>query len=267
MDTVTRRYHRTTPFNVGYVFVKLNHYMTVINFYSYWTQLGLSHGHQYGCYTVCALYKPILTFKNLGLGNCYSWSHFISSCLFIVPPSPLYRKGTQRRITTGILKPQKFEEWTNFGSSIVFGKSFGGSLGGCKFNIQNALLCYSICQSLLASQFRSYFYPIPALYIEIPDFWSNIFPQHSTARCLLFGPWTAQERRVNEGGGMDHVGGKQMFADVHAKLFWCEIYCAKSRPNIRSQSNSQYCRGLGSWALRIIIEYDLANAIVIQLSI
>ena len=96
MDTVTRRYHRPTPFNVGYVFVKLNHYMTVINFYSYWTQLGLSHGHQYGCYTVCALYKPILTLKNLGLGNCYSWSHFISSCLSIVPPPPI-SKGNPKK--------------------------------------------------------------------------------------------------------------------------------------------------------------------------
>ena len=68
-------------------------------------------------------------------------------------------------------------------------------------------------------------------------------------------------------GVRDHTGGKKMFADVRAKLFLRTIYCAKPRPDVGSQYGFWSCRGLGNWYPRIICEYDIATAILIQLLI
>ena len=48
-----------------------------------------------------------------------------------------------------------------------------------KIHNKKALLCYSLCRSLLDSQFQSNFQLIPALYAEFPDFYANIFSSSS----------------------------------------------------------------------------------------
>ena len=54
-----------------------------------------------------------------------------------------------------------------------------------------------------------------------------------------------------------------IFVGVCTELFWHAIYCAKPRPDDRSQSVSRYRMVLGSQYLQIIREYDLATAILI----
>ena len=67
------------------------------------------------------------------------------------------------------------------------------------------------------------------------------------------------------GGGSQRW--QKLFAYSRAKLLWCAIYCANLKPGAGSQSGSWSQRGLGSQALKILREYDLAKAIVIQLLI
>ena len=83
------------PFQVGYAFFKLNNYMMEIIFYNDRTYLGISHGHQYVCYTICDLYTLVLIAEDLGLGNFYYWSYSISAC-HCGPPTPIL-KGTPKK--------------------------------------------------------------------------------------------------------------------------------------------------------------------------
>ena len=80
-------------------------------------------------------------------------------------------------------------------------------------------------------------------------------------------PFSALERargaRVR-GGGMGHTGGKKLFADSRAELFWHAIYCANLMPDASSQSGSWSLRGMMIWAPRIMCEYDLETAIAIR---
>ena len=49
------------------------------------------------------------------------------------------------------------------------------------------LLCYFLCWSLSVSPCWSYFRPIPALYANIPAFYSKIFPSSATVDCRTRG--------------------------------------------------------------------------------
>ena len=56
------------------------------------------------------------------------------------------------------------------------------------FKLYNkAILCYNLCGSLLASQFLSNLFPIPALYTEISDFYDDIFLPYSTVSVTYVG--------------------------------------------------------------------------------
>ena len=72
---------------------------------------------------------------------------------------------------------------------------------------------------------------------------------------------TVWEMRDQGGGGQE--GGKIFCAGVRTNLLWRKIYCAKTRPNPRSQYGSKSCRGMARKFPRIMQEYDLATAITI----
>ena len=94
---------------------------------------------------------------------------------------------------------------------------------------KQALLCYILCGSLLASWFQSEFRPISALYkkfhtfytdffFRIPLFWKQIW----MGLCILY-PFRGQGERARDAqirGGGGHAGGKTYYAGVRAKLFW-----------------------------------------------
>ena len=98
---------------------------------------------------------------------------------------------------------------------------------------------------------------------QYPWFLLQIFPPSDAIGCLRSWPWIAPAVRKWGGVRRVHMGGKKLFADSSAKLFWRTIYCANPRPNARYQSRSRSCRGLGSWAPRGMHEYDLTTAITI----
>ena len=127
-----------------------------------------------------------------------------------------------------------------------------------------ALLCYNIWWSLLSSQFMSSLYPICVLYSGIPWF---------LRQCIFFvfhcddnisGPfpvdclWTVPNdilRVMRRWGG--RAGARWWrgnFSSVRTKLFWNDIYCAKLRPDTKSQSGYRSLRGLGRRALHIMWE-------------
>ena len=98
---------------------------------------------------------------------------------------------------------------------------------------KKALLCYSICWSLLALQFWSNFRSIPALYPKVPAFYANIFPLSYTVYCLRSWPWRDRVLCTNNGGGGGHADGKKLFMDVRAKLFRHAIYCSQDETRSR----------------------------------
>ena len=71
-------------------------------------------------------------------------------------------------------------------------------------------------------------------------------------------------RCADEGGRARSCSWQFFCAGVHAKLFWREIYCAKPRPDTRSQSGFRYHRGLGRKSPRIMWEYNLETAFAIR---
>ena len=76
---------------------------------------------------------------------------------------------------------------------------------------KKALLCYSLCWSLLASRFQSYLHPIPALYAKFPAFYVNILPPFSTVMVtyvvgicrlsLFMAIYSVRDARTRGGGG------------------------------------------------------------------
>ena len=127
-------------------------------------------------------------------------------------------------------------------------------------------LCYILYRSLLASQFRSDFCPMPALYADIhlitpkyllclPQYVVSVYRRESHAQC------------PNEGSREGHIGGKTLFMDVRTKISWRTFYCVNQRPDAGTHSRSQYHIGIWSQSTRIIREYELATAILIRLLI
>ena len=99
---------------------------------------------------------------------------------------------------------------------------------------QRVLLCYNLCQSLLAYQFLSNFWPIPDLFAKIPCFYTKVPPFY--ANIFLFGfhcainlcgrvPLGCLWSILNDGtlamrgqrGRAEHIGGKTFCTSVHAK--------------------------------------------------
>ena len=119
----------------------------------------------------------------------------------------------------------------------------------------------------MASQCWSYFRPIPALCTDIPDFYSKIFPPYATVGFLHPCPCRSRVQCADEGGWRGHTGGKNLFADVCAKLLWRVIYCPNPMLNAGSQSGYLSCSVLWSRSSRIIFQYVLATEILIQLVI
>ena len=145
------------------------------------------------------------------------------------------------------------------------------------------LLCYYLCRSLWPPEFcpisvRSQIYTPKSL----------LYMMKSLLLCpkiCLFGfhcvsnirEWVLVRRLWsldNDGacamcgrgeGGRGQVGDRNFFASVRAKLFWCAIYCANPKPDPKSQSGSQSCRGMERRAPQIMQEFDLTNAITIHL--
>ena len=77
-------------------------------------------------------------------------------------------------------------------------------------------------------------------------------------------PMAVRVQCLYKGGRRGHVGGGKKCASVRVKLFWHAIYCAKPRPNIKSQSGSQSRRGMWGRAPQIMREYNLVTAILIR---
>ena len=122
------------------------------------------------------------------------------------------------------------------------------------------------CWSLLACQCMSNFCPIPALYAKITAFYANIFLflfWCSGNVCGLVPVdylWTVSNYSA---WVMCEWGGRNG-ARWWRKLFWRSIYCAKTRPDHKSQSGFRSRKVLVNWYLQIMREYDLENAILIR---
>ena len=87
-------------------------------------------------------------------------------------------------------------------------------------NNKEALLCCSICRSLLASKIQSESCPIPALYAKIPDFYCDIFFPSVTVGFLNPWPWRVRAwYTIEGGGGRGHTNGRKPFADMRVLLF------------------------------------------------
>ena len=113
-------------------------------------------------------------------------------------------------------------------------------------------MCYSLYRSLLTFRSRWDFCLIPTLYARFPDFYTNILSLFSSVTVTYVGESpnifyicghgdrTRNARMRGERTGL--CWRQRYFADVHKKLFWIVIYCAKPRNNPGSNS--------GSWSLR-----------------
>ena len=128
------------------------------------------------------------------------------------------------------------------------------------------MLCYNLCQSLLNSRSLSNFCTIPDLYADI-----FLFVLHCAGNvcgrfpvdCIWSVPNVCVHAMHIQGVERGHVGEKK-FASVRAQIFWSAIYCATTRPDTNSQSDSWSLMVLGRQSLRIMWEYNLVTMISIQ---
>ena len=150
------------------------------------------------------------------------------------------------------------------------------------------LLCYNICQSLVASLFLSNFCLIPdlyaknpAFYVKVPDLYAKIPALYADIflcgfhcavnvhvrfpiGCLWYLANDSTRAMCGQGGRVGARWWGEMCANVRVKFFWREIYCSELRPDPESQSGSYFRRRLERKSPWIMSKYDLATAISIR---
>ena len=91
---------------------------------------------------------------------------------------------------------------------------------------------------------------------------AGAIPSVCLGRWWMLCAWSAL-RKLGGGGGSNGW----VCAGVHKNILVREIYCTKPNTKTNSQSGSQFCKGIGTWAPQSIREYNLTTVIAIQPSI
>ena len=108
----------------------------------------------------------------------------------------------------------------------------------------------------------SHFLTVNWFYFDVVHLLSSVypsFPQYKPIVCV-----DCMIMKGGAGVGAKPGGRWKSFLRVYTKLFWRAIYCANPRPKNNFRSGTLSPRVLGRLSPRIICEYNIATAIVIQ---